>query len=50
MRTVAFILTFTFVLGGGSFVPTTTTAPNAGLFMFDSAPAPAKAPVIIASR
>ena len=50
MRTVAFILTFTFVLGGGAVVPSTTTAPNAGLFMFDAAPAPVKGPVIIASR
>ena len=50
MRTVAFILAFTFTLGGGSFVTTTTTAPSAGLFMFDAAPAPASGPVIVASR
>jgi hypothetical protein len=50
MRTIAFVLTFAAVLGGGSIVPSTTTAPNAGLFMFDAAPAPAKGPVIVASR
>ena len=50
MRAVAFILTFTFVLGGGAFVPSATTAPNAGLFKFDSKPVPVQGPVIIASR
>jgi hypothetical protein len=50
MRTIAFILTFTFVLGGGSFVTSTNTAPNAGLFMFDAPPGPASGPVVIASR
>lgn len=50
MRTVAFILAFVFALGGGSVAPSTTTAPSAGLFMFDAEPAPARAPVIIASR
>ena len=50
MRAIAFILTFTCVLGVGALVPAATTAPNAGLFKFDAAPAPVAAPVIIASR
>ena len=49
MRIIAFILAFTFVLGGGSIVPATTTAPNAGLFMFDVPSAPGGR-LIVASR
>jgi hypothetical protein len=50
MRAIAFILAFTLALGGGSFVRTTDSAPNAGLFMLDAPPGPAPVPVVIASR
>jgi hypothetical protein len=50
MRTIAFILAFTFALGGGSLVHSTDTAPNAGLFLFDAPAGPANGPLVIASR
>jgi len=50
MRTVAFILAFTFALGGGSFAPSTDTAPNAGLFLLDAPVGPANGPLVVASR
>jgi hypothetical protein len=50
MRAIAFILAFAFALGGGLFVETTATMPNAGLFMFDAPQTPPASPVIVASR
>jgi len=48
MRAIVFIVTFVLAFGGVSVVDTADNVPNAGLFVFNAAPA--DAPTVVASR
>lgn len=50
MRAFTFLLTFTLVLCGASVVEPTDNLPNAGLFVFDSAPTAVDAAIVVANR
>ena len=50
MHGITFILAFTVLLCGSSMAGSTTTLPNAGLFVFGVPPITAPASMIVASR